>query len=73
MDGGIQMKQWIEETFDGITSVYEIYHQYCYLGLPIITIQMYIHFLEHACGYEVISKRKQVKGIKYTKYIIVNP
>jgi len=67
------IKQWIEGNFDGITSVYEIYHQYCYLGLPIITIQLFIHFLQYECEYEVISKRKQVKGIRYTKYIIVNP
>jgi len=61
--------QWIESNFQGITSVYEIYHQYSYLGPKPMTFPEFIELLH--TKYEVITKRKQVKGIKYTKYIIV--
>jgi hypothetical protein len=61
--------QWVEENFHGITSIYEIYHQYCYLGPKPMPFPNFIELLR--TKYEIISKRKQVKGIKYTKYIIV--
>jgi hypothetical protein len=61
--------QWIDETFKGITSIYEIYHQYCYLGPKPMPLNAFMELLR--TKYEIISKRKQVKGIKYTKYIIV--
>ena len=61
--------QWIEETFHGITSIYEIYHQYCYLGTKPMPLNAFIELLR--TKYEIISKRRQVKGIKYTKYIVV--
>ena len=61
--------QWIEDNFKGITSVYEICHQYSYLGYKQIPLDKFIELLH--TKYVVISKRKQVKGIKYTKYIIV--
>lgn len=61
---------WIKETFHGITSVYEIYHQYSYLGIPIVPRDEFIELLQKM-GYEVYTKRRQVKKVKYTKYIIV--
>ena len=65
----MDLQQWIKETFHGITSVYEIYHQYSYLGQKPMPFQDFINTLH--TRYEVYTKRKQVKGIKYTKYIIV--
>ena len=61
--------EWVEETFHGITSVYEIYHQYCYLGPKPMPLNAFLELLR--TKYEIISKKRQVKGIKYTKYIIV--
>ena len=61
--------QWIHEHFRGITSVYEIYHQYSYLGQRQITLQDFINILH--TRYEVYTKKRQVKNVKYTKYIIV--
>ena len=61
--------EWIETNFKGITSVYEIYHQYCYLGPKPMAFQDFINLLHSK--YEVNTKRKQVKKVKYTKYIIV--
>ena len=61
--------QWVEENFKGITSVYEIYHQYSYLGTKPMPFPEFINIL--CARYEVYTKRKQVKGIKYTKYIII--
>ena len=63
--------QWIESNFKGITSVYEIYHQYCYLdlGQKPMPFPEFINILHK--NYEVYTKRKQVKNVKYTKYIIV--
>ena len=66
----MDLQQWIKETFHGITSVYEIYHQYTYLGVPIVPRDEFIELLQER-GFEVITKRKQVKKVKYTKYIIV--
>ena len=65
----MEILQWINENFKGITSVYEIHHKYSYLGYKQIPLQDLIELLH--TKYVVISKRKQVKGIKYTKYIIV--
>jgi len=63
--------QWIESNFKGITSVYEIYHQYCYLDLghKPMPFPEFLNILH--TKYEVYTKRKQVKNVKYTKYIIV--
>jgi hypothetical protein len=61
--------EWIEANFKGITSVYEIHHQYSYLGYKQIPLQDFINLLH--TKYEVNTKRKQVKKVKYTKYIIV--
>lgn len=61
--------QWVEENYKGITSVYDIYNHYCYLGPKPMSFPEFIELLH--TKYEVISKRRQVKGIKYTKYIIV--
>ena len=61
--------EWIESNFQGITSVYEIYHQYSYLGPKPMPFQDFINILQ--TKFEVYTKRKQVKGIKYTKFIIV--
>lgn len=60
---------WIESNFKGITSVYEIYHQYSYLGSKPMPFPDFINLLR--TRYEVYTKRKQVKRIKYTKYIIL--
>jgi len=61
--------EWIESNFKGITSVYEIYHQYSYSGPKPMPFQDFINILH--TRYEVYTKRKQVKNVKYTKYIIV--
>ena len=61
--------QWIEDNFEGITSVYELHHQYSYLGYKQIPLQEFINILH--TRYEVYTKRKQIKRVKYTKYIIV--
>jgi len=65
----MEILQWVESNFQGITSVYEIFHQYSYLGPKPMPFPEFIELLH--TKYEVITKRKQVKGIKYTKYIIV--
>ena len=61
--------QWIQENFKGITSVYEIFHQYSYLGQRQLKLQEFINILY--TRYEVYTKKRQVKNVKYTKYIIV--
>ena len=66
----MDLNQWIKETFHGITSVYEIYHQYSYLGIPIVPRDEFLELLQKM-GFEVITKCKQVNKVKYTKYIIV--
>jgi hypothetical protein len=65
----MEILQWIESNFQGITSVYEIYHQYSYLGPKPMPFPEFINILHKK--YEVYTKRKQVKNVKYTKYIIV--
>ena len=69
-DGKMNLRRWIEYNFNGITSVYEIYHQYTYLGIPIVPRDEFLELLQKI-GFEVITKRKQVKKVKYTKFIII--
>ncbi len=65
------MDEFIASNFNSITSVYDIYHAYQFEKQKFIKFDDFIESLHNK--YEVISKRKQVNGKKYTKYIIVNP
>ena len=60
---------FIKTNFSSITSVYDIYHVYQFEKQTFIRLEDFLESLH--TKYEVISKRKQVNGIKYTKYIIV--
>lgn len=63
--------EFIKTNFNSITSVYDIYHAYQFEKRTFIRLEDFIELLH--TKYEVISKRKQFKGIRYTKYIIVTP
>ncbi len=61
--------EFIETNFNSITSIYDIYHAYQFEKQTFIRLEDFIDLLHKK--YEVIHKRKQVKGVKYTKYIIL--
>ena len=61
--------EFIETNFNSITSIYDIYHAYQFEKQTFIRLEDFIDLLHKK--YEVIQKRKQVNGKKYTKYIIL--